>query len=123
MNVYKKVDARILKSGKIRLRFKLSEEALAKVKEAFEMTGFKYPCSSLDAICLDFLAGAPSSLSLDSPAEGSERFLVRLHRDQYETFKSALQNAGKYSPRSDSEALVMICECFIAAENLYQSYS
>ena len=119
---YKSVDTRFLKSGKIRLRFKLSEEAFNIVDKAMGMTGFKYPSSSIDAICINFLAEFPSSLTLDFPAHGRKRFLVRLHADEYETVRRALKAARQYVG-SDEEALVLICESFLAVEMNMKKFS
>lgn len=109
------VDTRELKSGLIRLRFRLDRHALRVVNRAIALTGFRYPHSALDAICLSYLSGAPSSLTLDFPAQGPERFLVKLYREQYEVVRTALDEA-KEQVRSDEDALLLMCKCFIAAE-------
>lgn len=109
------VDTRFLKSGHIRLRFKLSKPAYRLVNQAMGLTGFRYLNSSLDAISLNYLAGYPSSLTLDFPAIGKERFLTRLHKDEYETVRGALDIARTHV-NSDTEALVLMCLQLIAEE-------
>jgi|GEM_PF-4641029 len=109
------VDTRRLKSGQTRLRFKLSESAHETLEHALDLTGYKYNNSSLDAICLSYLAGDPSTLALDHPAQGQKRFLVRLYPDEYEIVREAL-NLAKQFVKSDAEALILICLWFIAVE-------
>ena len=109
------VDTRELKTGLIRLRFRLDKRALKVVNRAISMTGFRFPHSALEAICLSYLAGSPSSLKLDYPAQGPERFLVRLFKEQYEVVRTALDEAKKHVA-SDEDALLLMCKCFVAEE-------
>lgn len=79
------------------------------------MTGYRYDHNSLEAICMNFLASKPMKISLDNPAEGTMRFLVKLFPEEYEIIRSALDEASEFT-KSDAEALVMICNLFIHFE-------
>ena len=110
------VDTRILKSGQIRPRFKLNESSMALVKHALELTGYKYPNSALDAVCLSYVAWYPFRIEkLVSPATGKERFIVRLYPEQYQVVRMALDLARQHVT-CDADALALICSCFIASE-------
>lgn len=110
------VDTRYLKSGQIRLRFKLSEWAYGITNIALSLTEYKFKNSSLEAISLSYIAGSPSPLSLDHPAQGSRRFLVKLYPDQYEVVREALNSARQFV-NSDAEALNLIGLSFLAESN------
>jgi hypothetical protein len=117
MNKYdsNKVDTRFLKSGRIRMRFKLSELGYETVANAISMTGYRYDHTSLDAICMNYLSAKPTKLALDNPAEGTLRFLVKLFPEEYEMVRCALDEASDFA-KSDAESLVMICNLFIHFE-------
>jgi len=110
------VDTRFLKSGKIRLRFKLSDYAFEIVNYAFDLTGCKFSNTSLDDISMNFLSGFPHKYyKLNYLVHGNTRFLVRVYPDQYESIRLALDIARE-SYKSDAEALVFMCLYFIIIE-------
>lgn len=111
-----KVDTRKLSNGQFRLRFRLSNEAVDTVNEAlneaYEQTHYRTDGTRLDLLAMSFLAGPRPSLALGHPAEGRERFLVRLYPDQYETVRLALDRA-RCDTSTDSQALVLIADEFL----------
>lgn len=111
-----KVDVRFLKSGQIRLRFKLSKWAYEKVKLAFSLTGYKYDNSCLDALGMYFMAGFSSAMVPTHPTNGENRLLIKLYPDEYNVVNKALSMAGEYVS-SDTDALVLICDWFITHES------
>ena len=110
------VDTRVLNSGHIRLRFKLNESANLLVAKTMQMTGYKSPNSSLEAICLNYLAGPPSSLTLDTPAHGKKRLLVKLYPDQYEVVRQALDEVGEVVD-TDEKGLLLMCRWFVITQS------
>ncbi len=112
------VDTRFLKSGKIRLRFKLSDYAFEIVNCAFDLTDCKYSNTSLDYISMNFLSGFPQKYyKLKYPIQGNIRFLVRVYPDQYESIRLAL-DVAREPYKSDAEALVSMCLYFILVEKI-----
>lgn len=109
------VDTRVMKSGKIRLRFRLSEWATEIVDSAFGLTDTKYSNTSLDFISLNFLSGFPTKIDLGHSAHGNNRLLVRLYPEQYGTIRLALTFAKQFV-ESDAEALILMCLYFIRTE-------
>ena len=108
-----RVDTRQLKSGQVRLRFRLSDEAHNLVSDALSMTPYDYSNAALDAIAMNFHAGGPAVAPLGIPATGSKRLLVRLYPDQYENVRSALDYAHEWVD-TDAEGLLLICSSFVA---------
>lgn len=109
------VDTRRLKSGKIRLRFKLSEWSYGIIERAFCMTEYKYSNSSLDAICMSYLNNGLFVNSFNKAVSGSKRLLVTLYPDEYEIVKAALSKARTYV-KSDAKGLLLISMSFIVSE-------
>lgn len=109
------VDTRVMKSGQIRLRFKLSEWATKILNCAFDLTDTKFNNTSLDYICMNFLSGFPTKVELGNQVNGNIRLLVRLYPDQYATIRLALTSARQFVG-SDAEALILMCLYFIHIE-------
>lgn len=112
MKGIERVDTRVLESGQIRLRFRLTEEAHELVTLALCATPYGHTGAALDAIATSYHAGHPTSLTLGSPAVGGRRFLVRLFPDQYENVRSALDLA-RDTTATDANALVLMCAAFV----------
>jgi hypothetical protein len=113
--MFNKVDTRLLKSGRIRMRFKMSEFAHGRVQKAMSMTGYRYDNTSLDVIGMSYQAAYPATFTLNYPTDGSSRLLVKLFPDEYESIRDALDLASEFS-KSDEESLAMMCELFISFE-------
>lgn len=111
----KGLDTRHLKSGQIRLRFKLSQQAYDSVLYALSLTGYKHSNAALDAISINCLSAYPFKTRLKYSAVGSQRFLVKLHPDQYEVVLSALNLALSHS-ETYADALTLVCVWFIKTE-------
>lgn len=109
------LDARQLKSGHIRLRFKLSQQAYDSVLYAISLTGYKHSNAALDAISINCLSAYPFKTRLKYSAMGSQRFLVKLHPDQYEVVLDALKLAVQHT-ESYADALALMCIWFIKTE-------
>jgi hypothetical protein len=107
------VDTRHLKSGQVRLRFRLTEKAKDIVSIALSTTPYGHSGAALDAIAMSYLAGGPASHPLGIPAAGSKRLLVRLFPDQYECVRCALDILRRWAA-TDAEALVTMCLAFLA---------
>lgn len=112
------MDKRILKSGYIRLRFKLSDEYHQIVQKAIKLSKAKFNHVALDLISLDFISGNSLSSISKGKAIGNTRFLVKLYPDQYETLMIAFEMA-KECVDTDEEALVAICGSFINADKQF----
>lgn len=107
------VDTRVYKrSGLTRQRYYLSEAAYDLVISAFNATGYKHFNTCLDKVSINFLAGHPPSLTLRHPAHGKKRLIIRLHEDEYETVRYALDQAREYT-ETDADALVIMCSCLL----------
>ena len=110
-----KVDARRLKNGQVRLRFRLSRSALHTVNEAIHLAYIEVGYCSwgalLDLIATSFQAGPPPRERWPHAA-GRERFRVKLYDDQYENVRCGLDYA-RSSAGSDTEALVLMAEQFL----------
>ena len=107
------VDTRHLKSGQVRLRFRLSEKAKDIVSIALSTTPYGHSGAALDAIAMSYLAGGPASHPLGIPAAGSKRLLVRLFPDQYECVRCALDIIRQWVA-TDADSLVIMCIAFLA---------
>lgn len=116
----KKVDARKLKNGMYRLRFRLTDSALGIVESAMTLARSKHGCKyknwELDIVAMNYLSGCPEDPQLPCPANGRNRFLVRLFPDQFETIRLALDEGLKHSS-TDSEALLLIAKYFLESED------
>jgi len=110
------VDIRYLKSGKIRLRFKLSEDGLIAVRQAFDMTECNYDNTALSIVCGNYISFPPKNLTLDGDAVGKKRLLVNVHADEYELIELALMQTRKEF-ESDAAALAFMSLWFIELEN------
>lgn len=109
-----RVDTREMKrTGQYRLRFRLSDDALSIVSEALALTGYSDKGASLDAIAMNSLAGSPAVAPLGIPANGRNRWLVKLFPDQYQCVRDALDYSGEFA--TDADALVYICRQFNVA--------
>lgn len=116
-----RVDTRRLKNGRMRLRFKLSREAIETVNTALniatKMAGYKYSHSALEAMAMSFMSFEKFEIGSMVSSQGSNRFLVKFYPDQYELFTLALNDAREYV-ETDADALVMMCLNFIRNESL-----
>jgi len=106
------VDTRYLKSGKYRLRFKLSLESISIVHKAVRLAEGNYKHVCLDHICLDYYDRKPIINKQLPVSKGRERFSVTLFRDQYEIVALALDSAIVVV-NSDAAALTLICMSFL----------
>lgn len=102
------VDTRHLKSGKVRLRFKLSEDSFSIMHQAMKLIKSQYDHVCLDYVCVQYLSCTPRKLKLPQPCSGSKRKLFSLHKDQYETIRLALDRA-RGIVNNDAGALTLIC--------------
>ena len=112
MNSNNQVDTRWLKSGKIRLRFKLSQEGYKIICDALELMGEKFDGVGLEYIALDFLSGLVNPNLIKESITGSNRLLIQLHKDQYDTVRLALDEMRNYVS-TDPDAIVSICSIYI----------
>ena len=113
-----KVDTRILSSGQIRLRFKLSESAYNLVRQATNLTKYKHVNAAIDAISMNYISCDPfTTTELECSANGSKRFIVRLYADQYELVRVALDIA-RQNVDTDADALVLMCIWFMETESI-----
>ena len=115
------VDTRHLKSGKVRLRFKLSEDSCSIMHQAMKLIKSQYAPVCLDYVCVKYLSCTPRKFKLPQPSVGSNRALFTLHKDQYETIRLALDRARGVVD-NDAEALTLICT-HIFAEHKFSSLS
>jgi len=117
--VTKSVDARVLKNGKTRLRFRLSPEGLAELDQALTLakliTGYETKGALLEVVAMSYLSGNSKCSELDYPHKGRERVLIRLFPDQYSMVRLAL-NQARIGSNSDAEALLKICREFVTSE-------
>ena len=106
------VDTRYLKSGKVRLRFKVSGTAIPLIAKALKLAGYQYNHCALDAICQDYISRDELKFTANKSFQGAERFLINLYPDQYESVRTALDLA-RDDTKSDADALVFICCTFL----------
>jgi len=106
------VDTRYLKSGKYRLRFKLSFESISIVHKAVRLVKSNYRHVCIDLICLDYYDRTPIINKQLPVSKGRVRFSVSLFRDQYEIVVLALDSA-RNMVNSDEAALTLICMSFL----------
>ena len=112
------MDKRILKTGYIRLRFKLSEKSYQTIQNAIKQSKAKFDHVGLDLISLDFISGNNLPSIIKGKVIGNKRFLVRLYPDQYETLMIAFEIAKEHVT-SDEEALVVVCKSFLKTDKQF----
>lgn len=118
MKLEGQVDTRELKSGKMRLRFKLNDEGKDIVEEALSLMGEKYPAVGMEYICLEFLSGVPGNLGvMRKGMNGNNRMLIYFYPDQYQSARLALDKMRKRVD-TDADALVAICSDYLSMQNL-----
>ena len=105
------VDTRVLSSGLVRLRFKLSDRAHKVVSEALRLTQANHPNTALERVCMEYLA-TPCTEPHNSNAKGSHRLLVKLYAEQYDLVREALDSA-KDKNSTDEDALTYMCQIFL----------
>ena len=113
MNEVERVDTRVLKTGQLRLRFRLTKDAYDLITMALSKTPYSHSGAALDAIAMSYHAGTQAVAPHGIPAAGGKRLLVRLFPDQFENVRSALDIARE-SVDSDADALLQLCIAFLA---------
>lgn len=106
------MDVRKLKSGHIRVRFKLGHTALGIVEQALSKAPGNFPNSSINVICMHFLGGGSPSGRRQSDAVGKNRILFKLHPEQYENLLAAMGIEDASGQGSES-AITEICRYFL----------
>lgn len=105
------VDTRFLKDGKVRLRFKVSEEARDIIHAALNLTGSKFQNTALELICAEAHGRYHMPPRINS--KGKCRLLIKVYYEQYQNIRSILDEVGKELD-SDEDALFAICSGFTA---------
>ena len=106
------VDIRLLKSGKTRLRFKLSKEGYDLVRDALSKTNYKFDNTALTFICENYLIAEPSNWVLDGDAQGSYRLLINVYPDEIEVIEYTLE-ITRNNFGSDANSLAFMCLWFL----------
>lgn len=104
------MDIRKLSTGYIRVRFKLSSKAHKTVSSAMQATQRNFPNSAIELIALNSISGVPAGLCSDE--KGKNRLLIKLHPEQYENLKCAMDSA-LYDYSSPEDALTAMSSHFL----------
>jgi hypothetical protein len=108
-----RVDTRALKNGLFRLRFRLSPTEKQRVESniaGVALDTHYLPGACLVCLCMEFAAvtsGRP--LASSQPGARNQRWLIKLHEDQYEYIREVLDLARSLGAKTDEDALVAIC--------------
>ena len=108
------MDTRKLSTGHTRVRFKLSNKAYETVTSAIKATKRDYPNSAIELIALNSISGVPAGLCAET--KGRNRLLVKLHPEQYENFKCAM-NSALYDYSSPEDAITAMSSYFLYLTN------
>ena len=112
------VDTRYLKSGQIRLRFKLNQSAYRQIVHAMYLTGYVHPNAALDAMALNCVTCYPFSIATNKyTAVGKQRLSIRLYPDQYKIVRMAL-DAARWHVKTDEDALLLLSNWFTESEKI-----
>ena len=115
-----KVDTRFLKSGMVRLRWKLNSNASKLLNQTLIKTEILKPEHALEAICLSYISTEstlPPTIIPQNPV-GKNRIKIVLFPDQYEVVRFALDRARMYY-KNDAEAVIGICISFNTLNKMY----
>lgn len=104
------MDTRKLSTGYTRVRFKLSKKAYETVNSAITATKRNYPNSAIELIALNSISGVPAGLCTET--KGRNRLLVKLHPEQYENLKCAMESA-LYDYSSPEDAITAMSTYFL----------